>query len=101
MRKLIHKTRDKNYSRRLTALLMNNEEIYGDLCLKKHNIQHVIPLIVGLSGLHYMDSKDSKVYRLADLLSGIFPLSITCCFVYYSNLPKSSAIFALAGALSS
>ncbi|PQQ25635.1 IS630 family transposase, partial [Photorhabdus hindustanensis] len=25
MRKLIHKTRDKNYSRRLTALLMLNE----------------------------------------------------------------------------
>ncbi len=34
---------------------------------------HVLPSIVGLSGLHYMDSKGSKVYQLADLLSGISP----------------------------
>ncbi len=88
MRKLIHKTRDKNYSRRLTALLMLNEGLTVTYVAKtlhaaRSSVNRWVEwfTLYGLEGL--------KSLPAGDLLSGISPLSITYCFSYYSNPPKS------------
>jgi len=54
MQKAIHKTRDKNHARRLTAMLMLHR---GEM-LPERSAAPVHPLDAGLTGSHCRVSKD-------------------------------------------
>lgn len=52
MQKTIHKTRDKNHTRRLTAILMLHRS--GNVCHVARSAAPFRQLVVGLTGLPFM-----------------------------------------------
>ncbi len=76
MRKLIHKTRDKNYSRRLTALLMLNEGLTVTYVAKtlhaaRSSINRWVEwfTLYGLEGLKSLPAGRPVVWELTPLYS--------------------------------